>query len=123
MKELLFGTAGIPTSTKDRNTTNGVEQVRNLGLGAMELEFVHSVNISKDKAPEIKKTAEENNITLTCHAPYFINLNAEQKTKINASIKRILDSARTLHMCGGWSVCFHPGYYMKTTKEKAYEIV
>ncbi|MBI4140687.1 TIM barrel protein [Candidatus Woesearchaeota archaeon] len=123
MKELLFGTAGIPTSTKDRNTTNGVEQVRKLGLGAMELEFVHSINISKDKAPEIAKIAKEQDVVLTCHAPYYINLNAEEKSKIAASMKRIADSARTLSLCGGWSVCFHPGYYMKTTKEKAYEVV
>ena len=57
MKKLLFGTAGIPISTPDRNTLNGVEHVRTLGLDCMELEFVHSVNISKEKAPLIKNTS------------------------------------------------------------------
>lgn len=123
MDKLRFGTAGIPTSTKDRNTPNGIVQINKLGLAAMELEFVHSINISKDKAPEIAKIAKEQDVVLTCHAPYYINLNAEEKPKIAASMKRIADSARTLSLCGGWSVCFHPGYYMKTTKEKAYEAV
>ncbi len=123
MDKLVFGTAGIPTSTKERNTANGIAQIKNLGLSAMELEFVRSVNISKEKAPEIKKAAQENDVVLTCHAPYFINLNSDDKTKVTASIKRIVDSARALYLCGGWSVCFHPGFYMKTTKEKTYETI
>jgi len=123
MDKLLFGTAGIPFCTKERNTINGVLQVKELGLDAMELEFVRSVNITKEKAQEVKKTAGENEIILTCHAPYFINLNSDDKTKVNASIKRIVDSARALNFCGGWSVCFHPGFYMKIEKEKTYETV
>lgn len=123
MDKLLFGTAGIPFCTKERNTINGILQVKELGLGAMELEFVHSVNISEEKAKEVKKTAEEQEVTLTCHAPYYINLNAAEKSKLNASIKRILDSARILNLCGGWSVCFHPGYYVQMEKEKVYETI
>ena len=42
---LLFGTAGIPLSTPDRNTLNGISHVKKLGLGCMELEFVRSINI------------------------------------------------------------------------------
>lgn len=123
MDKLLFGTAGIPFSTTDRNTIDGIKQVKHLGLGAMELEFVRSVNIGEEKAKEVKKTAEEQEIVLTCHAPYYINLNAAEKTKVNASIKRIIDSARALHLCGGWSVCFHPGFYMQMEKEKVYETI
>ena len=110
MEKLLFGTAGIPASSSGP-TAVGIGDVKKLGLGAMELEFVHSINISKEKAPEIKKAAEQNNIVLTCHAPYFINLNSLEKPKLKASIQRILGSARILNLCGGWSVCFHPGFY------------
>ena len=120
MKELLFGTAGIPLSANPRTTADGISHVRKLGLGAMELEFVHSVNITKEKAPEIKKTAEENKVVLTCHAPYFINLNSLEKAKIKASIGRILNSARITNLCGGYSVCFHPGFYMGQEPEKVY---
>jgi deoxyribonuclease IV len=123
MKNLLFGTAGIPIGTNPRTTGDGIKHVKKLGLGSMELEFVHSVNISKEKAPEIKQIAEQNNIVLTCHAPYFINLNSEEKPKVEASIQRILNSARILSLCGGYSVCFHPGFYMKTDKTTAYSNV
>ena len=123
MKGLLFGTAGIPLSANPRTTADGIKHVRKLGLGSMELEFVHSVNISKEKAPEIKKIAEENNIILTCHAPYFINLNSLEEAKVKASIERILNSARILNLCGGYSVAFHPGFYMGQEPKKVYETI
>ena len=123
MKELLFGTAGIPLSSNPRTTADGIKHVRKIGLGAMELEFVRNINITKEKAPEIKKVAEENNIVLTCHAPYFINLNSLEKIKIKASIDRILNSARITNLCGGYSVCFHSGFYMKQEPKKVYDTI
>ncbi len=123
MKELVFGTAGIPLSAEPRTTIDGISHVRKLGLGAMELEFVRNIHITKEKAPEIKKTAGQSNIVLTCHAPYFINLNSLEKAKIKASIGRILSSARIADLCGGYSVCFHAGFYMKQEPKKAYETI
>ncbi|MBC8501398.1 MAG: TIM barrel protein [Nanoarchaeota archaeon] len=120
MKKLLFGTAGIPISTPDHNTENGVRYVRELGLDCMELEFVRSINITKERAPTIKEVAKKENVVLTCHAPYFINLNAIEKPKLYASMNRILNSARIAHLCGGWSVTFHAGFYMKMEPEKVY---
>lgn len=120
MKELLFGTAGIPICAKGSGTENGIEEVNKLGLGAMELEFVRSINITKQKAPSVKEVAEKNKVVLTCHAPYFINLNSLEKAKLKASKDRILNSARIASLCGAWSLCFHPGFYQKSTKEETY---
>lgn len=121
MDKLLFGTAGIPLCAKGSDTITGIEEVKNLGLGAMELEFVRSINITKEKAPEVKKAADKNDVVLTCHAPYFINLNSSEKKKLKASIDRILNSARIANLCGAYSVCFHPGFYQKEPKEKVFE--
>jgi deoxyribonuclease IV len=123
MEELIFGTAGIPSGSKGTSTIQGISDVKRLGLGAMELEFVRSVNITKEKAPIIKETAKKNDVVLTCHAPYYINLNSTDKVKLKASIYRILNSARIANLCGAWSVCFHPGFYQKSSKEKAYSSV
>ncbi|MBW2976723.1 TIM barrel protein [Candidatus Woesearchaeota archaeon] len=120
MDKLLFGTAGIPISAKGLGTESGIEEVKNLGLGAMELEFVRNINITKQKAPDVKKAAEKSNIILTCHAPYFINLNSLEKAKLKASVQRILNSARIANLCGAWSVTFHSGFYQKKTKEETY---
>ncbi len=121
MDTLLFGTAGIPHAAAGKPTQEAISTVRGLGLGAMELEFVHSINISKEKAPLVKEAAKKNGIVLTCHAPFFINLNSLEKAKLEASIKRIVDSCRVLELCGGYSVCFHPGFYQKETKEATYQ--
>lgn len=123
MDKLHFGTAGIPLCTKDRNTLNGIKTVKELGLDSLELEFVRSVNISKEKTAEVKKTAEQNEVVLTCHGQYFVNLNAVDKRVLEASIKRILDASRIASMCGCWSICYHVAYYSGADQEKVYQIV
>ncbi|MFH1294660.1 MAG: TIM barrel protein [Candidatus Aenigmatarchaeota archaeon] len=123
MDKLRFGTAGLPLSTPEPGTANGIRHVRKLGLDAFELEFVRSINITKERASEVKKTAKENDVVLTCHAPYFINLNSAEKAKLHASIGRIVDSARIASLCGAWSVTFHAGFYMKMDPEKVYAVI
>jgi len=122
-EKLLFAPAGIQIRTSPRDTINGIKETKNLGLGAMELEFVRSINISTEKAPEIKKAAEDECIVLTCHAPYFVNLNAIEPQKRGASRSRIINSAKVLDACGGYSVCFHPGFYLGMEPAKAYQNV
>lgn len=123
LDKLRFGTAGIPITAPKRDTINGIAFVRELGLECMELEFVRSINITIDRTKEIAETAKKNDVVLTCHAPYYINLNSKEKPKIYASIKRIIDSAKILDACDGYSVCFHPAYYGGMEKEKTYETV
>ncbi len=122
-KKVRFGTAGIPLSTENPSTERGIEKVRELNLDAMELEFVRGINVTIEKAKIIKKIAEENDVVLTAHGPYYINLNASEEKKWYASIERIINSAKILHYAGGYSVVFHPAYYMKSTKEEAYKKV
>jgi len=121
--KLFFGTAGIPLSTPERNTLNGLSYLNSLGLEGMELEFVRAVNISKDKTPEIKQTASKYHLHLTCHAPYFINLNSFNPKIISASKQRIIQSARIAWLCGATSVAFHAAYYLKADSSKVYTIV
>lgn len=118
---LRFGTAGIPISTPKRSTIDGIVHVRNLGLDAMELEFVRGVNLRPELAKKIKYVAKKHDVLLTAHAPYYINLNAAEKAKVEASKKRIIQSAERLYDAGGWSVVFHAGYYLKQDPEKVYQ--
>ncbi|NJF24327.1 deoxyribonuclease IV [Thermococcus sp. Bubb.Bath] len=118
---LRFGTAGIPLSTPKRSTIDGIIHVRNLGLDAMELEFVRGVNLKPELAKKIKYVAKKNDVLLTAHAPYYINLNAKEKEKVEASKKRIIQSAERLYEAGGWSVVFHAGYYLKQPPESVYQ--
>lgn len=119
--KLHFGTAGIPLSTPERSTLTGVPHLRNLGLDAMELEFVRSVNITEEKAQLVKEVAKKHDITLSCHGQYFVNLNAKDPAILKASIERVLLASRRAWQCGAYSICFHMAYYMGVAEEKAYE--
>ena len=123
INRLLFGTAGIPLSTPKPGSIEGVKHNRKLGFSCMEIEFVRGVKMSPETALELGKEAKKQNIILTSHAPYYINLNSLEKPKIYASINRILQTARIANIFGGYSITFHPAFYMNLDKEKVYETV
>ncbi len=120
--KLNFCTAGIPLSSKS-GILNGLYRLKELGLDGMEIEFVRGVRMSDSVAAEVNHVAKKLNLKLTAHAPYYINLNSHESEKIEASIKRIMDAAYKLYLCGGHSVTFHAAYYMNDSKEKTYEQV
>jgi len=123
MEALLFGPAGVPLSAPSRSTLDGVPQVRKLGLGCIELEFVRGVRMAPAMAKQVRALAEKNDVVLTAHGPYYINLNSQDSSITNASIKRILDTARIANLCRAYSITFHAAYYLSLTKEKVYDIV
>jgi len=119
--KLLFGTSGIPFTTPSPNTINGIKHVRELGLDAMELAFVRSVNINPELAEKVNNERKKQNVTLTCHGQYFINLSSLEPEKIVASKERILNAVNAANNCGVWSTTFHAGYYMKQSPEIVYD--
>ncbi|MBR9691124.1 TIM barrel protein [Candidatus Woesearchaeota archaeon] len=121
--KLNIGSAGIPLSTPNKNTLNGIKHVKTLGLDSMELEFVRNINVSKELAPQVKKESEKNDIILSCHGQYYINLNSKEKEKKEASVKRILSAARRAYESGAFSMTFHGAYYMKENPEKVHKVV
>ena len=120
MAGLLFGTAGTPKSTEIKSTAGGIERAAELGLGCMEIEFVRGVYLDEESAREVAETASANNITLSVHAPFYINLNAREPEKVRASRERILQSARTGAVCGARSVVVHTAFYLGDPPDEAY---
>lgn len=118
-EDLRFGTPGIPSTVE--GTIEGIKEVTRLGLKAMELEFVHSVNITKEKAVEVKDVIKKNDVRLTCHAPYYINLNAIEKQKLEASKNRLINAALIADACGAFSITFHAGFYLGQEKKQVHE--
>ena len=117
---MLFGSSGIPNSASPRSTEMGIAQIRKLGLDAMELAFVHSVNIRKEKTLGVNKTSKRFDVVLSCHGQYYINLNSPEPEKVEASIERVLKAARIANLCGAVSLIFHPGFYMKGDPKEVY---
>ena len=123
MPGLLFGTAGTPHSARSRTTADGIERIAELGLGGMEVEFVRGVKMGEASARQVAGVATRKGIRLSAHAPYFINLNAREPEKIEASQARLLQTARVAAWCGAESITFHAAFYLGDPPEKAYDTV
>ena len=123
MEKLLFGSSGLPIGEEGQkfNYATGIEYLKKIGLEAMELPFVRSVNVTAKNRDKIIEAKEKNDFYLSAHGSYFINLNAEEEEKKEKSIERILKGAEALKSVGGRSLVFHPGFYLKASKEEALE--
>jgi len=123
MGGLLFGTAGVPHSARPPSTVGGIERIAELGLGCMEIEFVQGVKMGDAAARLVGEAAVRTGVRLSTHAPYFINLNAQDMEKTRASQSRILQTARIAAICQAESVVFHPAFYMGQPPQAVYETV
>jgi deoxyribonuclease-4 len=112
-----------PAGSGGLGNLDGVKEVRRVGLDAMEVEFTYGVRMSNSEAKKVGELAKKLGVTLSVHAPYYVNLASEEKGKIVASKKRVLDSCERAHHLGASHVVFHPGFYGKRAKEDVYRII
>lgn len=121
---LHFAVAGSPHSTPaPGGTVEGLLQAKKLGIAAMEIEWVQNVPKNPERMAEIRETAEALKMTLTVHAPYFVNLNSPDKAKLAASKRRVLDALAMAELCGARSVCVHAAFNLGLPPEKVFENV
>ena len=79
------------------------------GLNAYEYQCGRGVRLSDDTAAALRLSAEEHNVQLSLHAPYFISLASDDPGKRDNSIRYILDSADAVARLGGDRIVVHPG--------------
>lgn len=120
---IRLGPAGLPTtlSSKNKNTIEGIKEVRNLGLNAMEIEFVRNIYLNEKSAEEVGRIAKELDVELSIHAPYFINLLSEKEETVKKSKELILKCLKLAEIMGAKFVVVHAAYYGKLSKEEAFE--
>lgn len=122
MNELKFLTAGMPLRTdKKKGYEDAFRVLDEMNLDGIEVEFVQGVRMS-DKSKEQVKNASKTRL-FTAHGPFFINLNAREPEKIEASIQRILDTATVANEFGGYSITYHAAFYLNNDKEIVYKRV
>ncbi|HLC78375.1 MAG TPA: TIM barrel protein [Candidatus Nanoarchaeia archaeon] len=116
---ISFGPAGLGSV---KEAIPKLEEYHKLGLRACEISFTYGVYIKEQKEAEaIGKRAKELGISLSIHGPYWVNLNSDDKSKIEKSKERILNCLKVGTWLGAKTVVFHPGFYGKMTKEQTYE--
>jgi len=120
---IRIGPAGIPLSCKGRTNKDGLVYTKEvLDLNAMEVQFVRGLYVMEDEEAEfMKKYAEEFDVELHVHAPYYINL-AGTGEELDTSMEKVLYSAGLADKMGAKTVVIHPGFYgedsAKKTKKK-----
>jgi deoxyribonuclease IV len=107
-----FGTVGSPTGTpkKPGGSVGAIEFSKSIGLNTLELGWVQSVRVTEVTCAAIKQKAKEQDVSLSVHAPYFINLNA-MDDEWPKSRKRLMDAAHYGNLAGATDIIFHPGSY------------
>jgi deoxyribonuclease-4 len=119
MSTFRFGTVGSPISTpkKPGGSVGAVMRLAELGLGALELGWVQAVRVLEQTCLDIRSTAAANDVLISVHAPYFINLNADDE-EWPKSRKRLMDAAYYGNLAGATDIIFHPGsYFGKSPQE------
>ncbi len=122
MSQFRFGTVGSPISTpkKPGGSVGAVQQIRSLGLSAFELGWVQSVRVSEDTCRQIQSTATQLDVAISVHAPYFINLNADEE-EWPKSRQRLMDAAYFGFLAGATDIVFHPGSYFNQPPQQVRE--
>ena len=112
-----------PAGSGGRGHLKGIAEVARLGLDCMEIEFTYGVRMKPEMAATVGAKAAELGITLSVHAPYYINLASYEDEKVAASRQRILDSCHRAHLMGARKVVFHAGFYQKRTPRETYRLI
>ncbi|MBI2758758.1 MAG: TIM barrel protein [Chloroflexi bacterium] len=118
-----FGTVGSPIGTpkKPGGSVGAIAFSKSIGLQAFELGWVQSVRVSEETCASIKQIASEQGVSLSVHAPYFINLNATAD-EWPRSRKRLMDAAHYGNLAGVTDIIFHPGSYFERPPEEVLKI-
>jgi len=107
-----FGTVGSPMGTpkKPGGSVGAIQFSKSIGLTAFELGWVQSVRVSEETCAAIKAASTTQDVGISVHAPYFINLNAGDD-EWPKSRKRLMDAAHYGNLAGATDIIFHPGSY------------
>lgn len=108
----LFGTVGSPSGTpkKPGGSIGAIAYSKSIGLNTLELGWVQSVRVTEATCELIKAARDEHGVSLSVHAPYYINLNATAE-EWPKSRKRLMDAAHYGYLAGATDIIFHPGSY------------
>jgi deoxyribonuclease-4 len=130
-----FGPAGVPPFFRiiGAQLYDVPRLLREEGLDAFEYEAVRwgqKPQIKKDQAERLGFEAKNNDVLLSLHGSYYINLSGEREV-VEASKRRLIACATAAEWMGAYVVVFHMGFYgcegrtetFKKCKEALSEIV
>jgi deoxyribonuclease-4 len=124
MLSFRFGTVGSPQATPKNpgGSVGGIKYASSIGLDALELAWVQGVRVLESTCTAIRLTAHENNVALSVHAPYYINLNCDEE-KWERLRLYLTNAAYFGNLAGATDIVFHPGSYFGRPIDEVFKIV
>ena len=117
-----FGPAGNAENFPYKSSADAPRWLRELGLDCYEYQCGKGVHVGEATARKIGAAAAENGITLSLHAPYFINLANPDPEALQKTIGYITGACLVASRMGAGRVIIHSGALMKRTRRAAQDI-
>jgi len=119
---MRFGPAGNSDSFSQQGKRGNLDvpdYLCEFGLNAYEYQCGHGVRLNEKAGREFGKRAQEKDIALSLHSPYYISLSSPDADKRAGSVNYILQSARAVDILGGNRIVVHSGSVGKRDREEA----
>ena len=118
-----FGPAGVPPLFRmiGAQLANVPVLLRQEGLDAFEYQAVRwgqKPQMKQQDAEKLKVEAEKNDVLVSLHGSYFINL-CGKRDVVEASKQRLIACATAAQWMGAYVVVFHTGFYGNADKKEA----
>ena len=120
-----FGPAGVPPMFRlmGADLPDVPRLLREEGLDALEYAAVRwgpKPQISQELAQKLGAAAKENDVQLSLHGSYYINLSGKPDV-VEASKRRLIASATAADWMGAYVMVFHTGFYGRFEKGFAFK--
>ena len=119
-----FGPAGNSDSfSKDhKSSLDAPGWIAGLGLDCYEYQCGQGVRVKEETARSLGERARAAGVSLSLHAPYFINLANPDPEAVEKTIGYITAACQAADWMGAGRVVIHSGALMKRTRREAQEI-
>ncbi|MCJ2540396.1 MAG: TIM barrel protein, partial [Candidatus Thermoplasmatota archaeon] len=99
------------STTQAKTTLDAVGIVADMGLSALEVNYVRGARASEETTRKVGARAEERGIALSAHAPYYVSLNSPRDEVRVSSVGHIVETARRCQWLGAPFFAVHGGTY------------
>jgi len=120
-----FGPAGVPPMFRliGATTMDVPKLLHDEGLDAFEYQASRwgpKPQIKQEDAQKLGEEASKNDVKLSMHGSYFVNLSGKKEV-VEASKRRLIACATAADWMGAYVVVFHTGFYGKFEKDYAFK--
>jgi deoxyribonuclease-4 len=107
------------STTQARTTLEAVDIVADMGLTALEVNYVRGARAGEETTRKVGDRAEELGVALSAHAPYYVSLNSPKDEVRASSVGHIVETARRCMWLGAPFFAVHGGTYGGLPSEEA----